>query len=255
MKKLKYIYGPVSSWRLRRSLGVDLLSGVKRCTFDCLYCQLGPTLTLTKKRKVFAPAKEILKEIKSLSRLKVDFITLSGSGEPTLANNLGKVIKGIKAIRKEPVAILTDSSTIYREDVRNELSFADMVVFKLDAPNQRLFETINRPVKSIKLNKIIKGIKQFRKRYKGRLALQIMFIKQNKPYARQLAQLARQIDPDEVQINTPLRPCSVKPLSKKEISRIKKYFKGLPAYTVYERKKLKIKPIDIKATLKRRPKL
>ena len=129
------------------------------------------------------------------------------------------------------------------------------MVFKLDAPNQKLFEKINRPARGIKLSKIIKGIKQFKREYKGVLALQMMFIKENKSAARQLAQLARRINPDEVQINTPLRPCGVKPLSKKEISRIKKYFKGLPAYTVYERKKLKIKPIDIKATLKRRPKL
>jgi wyosine [tRNA(Phe)-imidazoG37] synthetase (radical SAM superfamily) len=255
MKKLKYIYGPVSSWRLGKSLGVDLIAREKTCSFDCVYCQLGSTEVKTRKRRIFTPTKDVLKEIRSLPKIKLDFITLSGSGEPTLAKNLGQVIKGMKWIRKEPVAVLTDSSTIYRKDVRDGLLFADIVVFKLDAPTQEIFEKINRPAKGIKLSKIIKGIKLFKKKYKGRLALQMMFIKENKPVAKKLAKLARQIDPDEVQINTPLRPCGVKSLSKKEISRIKKYFTGLPAYTVYERKRLKIKPFDIKATLRRRPKL
>lgn len=255
MKKtiFKYIYGPVSSWRLGRSLGVDLITKNKVCTFDCAYCQVGPTKVYATKRKVFVPAERVLEEIKSLPKVKFDYITLSGVGEPTLAKNLAVIVRDIKKIRKEPVAVLTNSSLLNKKDVRDALKLCDFVIAKLDASSQDIFEKINAPAKGVTLEKVIEGIKKFRKSFRGRFALQIMFVKKNLPYAKDIAALAREIKPDQVQINTPTRPCGVKPLSRKQIIGIKKYFKGLPVISVYEKRKVKARPIDKKATLKRRP--
>ena len=249
----KYIYGPVSSWRLGSSLGIDLLSQKEKiCNFDCVYCQLGKTKKHIVERKIYVPIKKVIEELERLSAVQIDYITFSGRGEPTLASNLGQMIKAIKKIRKERIAILTNSSLIYREDVQKDLSYADFVVAKLDASSQNIFELVNQPIKEIKLNMIIQAIKEFKKYYIGKLALQIMFVKENKDYALEIAQIAKEINPDEVQLNTPLRPCKVKPLPKEELDEIKRYFKGLKVISVYESKIKKVTPISTEDTLKRR---
>ena len=252
-KEFKYIYGPVPSWRLGSSLGIDPLSqNEKICTFDCLYCQLGRTSKFIKERKVYIPASEIIKEISLLPKVKIDYITFSGRGEPTLAGNLGQMIKSIKKLRKEKIAVLTNSSLITREEVRKDLAPADFVIVKLDAFSEESFDTINKPVKGIRFNAILKGIKQFRKEYKGKFGLQIMFIKENKDSALQIASLAREIWPDEIQINTPLRPCKVSPLSRGEIDKVIQYFKNMNVVSVYGVKRKKVVPISKEDTLKRR---
>ncbi|GAG26027.1 unnamed protein product, partial [marine sediment metagenome] len=183
MKNYKYIYGPVPSWRLGSSLGIDPLSEkVKICNFDCIYCQIGKTKIFAKERRVFVPTAKIIKEIKPLPAIRIDYITFSGSGEPTLAKNLGRMIKAIKKIRKEKIAVLTNSSLMHRKDVQKDLLLADFVVAKLDAHLQDIFVRINQPMKTIGLEKIINGIKKFKGRFRGKLALQIMFVKKNKKY-------------------------------------------------------------------------
>ncbi|UCD55601.1 MAG: radical SAM protein [Candidatus Omnitrophota bacterium] len=235
-RKFKYIYGPVSSWRLGRSLGIDVICRGKDrvCSFDCIYCQAGKTRILSDRRKVFAPTREIIEEIKTLPPLKFDYITFSGAGEPTLAKNLGEIIKEIRKIRKAKIAVLTNSSIIDRKDVQRDLRLADFVIAKLDAHNHSLFTKINKPVKKIKFDNIVKGLKEFKSRYKGKFALQIMFVKENKRYAREIAHLACGIKPDEIQINTPLRPCEVTPLPKKELDKIEGFFKGITYVSVYK---------------------
>ncbi|UCH12021.1 MAG: radical SAM protein [Candidatus Omnitrophota bacterium] len=256
MKNYKYIYGPVPSWRLGSSLGIDPLSEkVKICNFDCIYCQIGKTKIFAKERKVFVPTAKIIKEIKSLPAVRIDYITFSGSGEPTLAKNLGQMIKAIKKISKEKIAVLTNSSLMHRKDVQKDLLLADFVVAKLDAHLQDIFVRINQPMKTIGLEKIIKGIKKFKGKFRGKLALQIMFIDENKKYAKQISKIVRKIDPDEVQLNTPLRPCGVRPLSRKELAAIKQYFKGMNCIFVYGSEKKKVKPISKKETIKRRGKI
>jgi wyosine [tRNA(Phe)-imidazoG37] synthetase (radical SAM superfamily) len=236
-KRFKHVYGPVSSWRLGRSLGIDPVSTGrgKICSFDCVYCQAGPSDIITGKRKIFVPTRDILEEIKSLGPVKIDYITFSGASEPTLAKNLGEIIKGVKKIRKEKVAVLTNSSLLDRKDVRKDLSCADFVAAKLDAHAAGVFKNMSRPEKKIKLKNILKGIKDFKSSFSGRFALQIMFTAGNKKYAEELAKLARDIAADEVYLNTPLRPSLVKPLSKKEMREIKKHFSGMEVITVYER--------------------
>jgi wyosine [tRNA(Phe)-imidazoG37] synthetase (radical SAM superfamily) len=165
------------------------------------------------------------------------------------------MIRTVKNIRKEPVAVLTNSSLMHREDVKKDLFAADFVVAKLDAPLERIFRSINRPGKGLNLSKTIKAIKDFKARYKGRLALQIMFMKENEKFAGKIAQIARDIGPDEVQINTPLRPCGVKPLSKKRMEKIQEHFRGLNVVSVYKARKIKVKPVSRKDTLRRRGKV
>ncbi|MBU1062362.1 MAG: radical SAM protein, partial [Candidatus Omnitrophica bacterium] len=238
------------------SLGVDPLSCKEKiCTFDCLYCQLGKTEVFQDKRKEFVPTEKIMEEIKSLPILEMDYITLSGRGEPTLARNLGEIIKEIKKIRKENIAIITNSSLIDKKDVQEDLMLTDLVMVKLDASSEDLFLAINKPMQTIKFDKILKGIKDFRSLYKGKLALQIMFIEENKLYAGEIAEIVKAINPDQTQLNSPLRPCEVSPLSKEELDNIRDYFEGMDVVSVYESKRKAVKPVSKTCTLKRRGKV
>jgi wyosine [tRNA(Phe)-imidazoG37] synthetase (radical SAM superfamily) len=252
--KYSCIYGPVNSWRLNRSLGIDPVAGkIKVCTFNCIYCQAGRAKPYSGRRKVFVPTDRIAKEIQSMPDLKIDYITFSGACEPTLAKNLGDIIKSIRKIRNEKIAVLTNSSLVNKRDVQQDLSLADLVAVKLDVPDKRLFQRINQPREGLNLDNIIKGIKAFKAHYKGRLAIQIMFMKDNLQYAKEIARIAKTIKPDEVYINTPLRPCSIKPLTKKEIEHVKSYFKGIRLISVYDRvKKSMTKPLDAQDTIRRR---
>lgn len=141
---------------------------------------------------------------------------------------------------------------MYQKEVRNALLKLDIIVAKLDAPTEELFNKINRPSPDITFGNTIQGIKYTRKEFKGKFSLQIMFMEENKDYAKEIAHLARLIQPDEVQINTPLRPCLVKPLSKMEINEIEKYFIGLNTITVYKSSKPKTDPLDKIELIKRR---
>jgi len=255
-KNFKYIYGPVPSWRLGSSLGIDPISQKEKiCSFNCVYCQLGDTNVLTDKRQVFIPAAEIIKEINMLPPLEIDYITFSGRGEPTLAKNLGEMIREVKKVRKEKIAVITNSSLFESKDVQEDLLLADFVVAKLDVSSQYVFKIINRPICGLKFKNIIKAIKNFRSNYKGRLALQSMFIDENKKYVSGIAEIAKTINPSEVQINTPLRTSKVKPLSKSELADIEKYFCGLNVVNVYKVEKKMIKSISDNDTLKRRGKV
>ena len=252
--KFKYIYGPVSSWRLGRSLGIDPLSPKKGkiCTFNCSYCQLGRAENFETERKVFVPTSKIIKEIKTLPSLKIDYITLSGCGEPTLARNLGDIIRKIRKIRKEKIAVITNSSLIYRKDVQKDLMLADFIMAKLDASSLKVFKRVNSPMDNIKFNKIVSGMKKLKTNYRGKFALQIMFVDGNKKDAKRIVALSKKINPDEIQINTPLRPCEEEPISKEELNRIESFFKGTNYISVYSAKRRKAKPISTKASIKRR---
>lgn len=230
------VYGPVSSWRLGRSLGIDLFAGSSKiCPFDCIYCEWGPTINHTSERREFVSLDELEQELVQAEGTAADYATFAGNGEPTLAGNLGRAIEMVKSTLKLPVAVLTNSFLMTGEDVRHELTHADLVVAKVDAPNQDIFQKINRPVAGLSLEKILQGIKSFRAEYKGKLAVQMMFVEANKDCAREMAKIAKDLSPDEVQINTPLRPCGVEPLSTSEIASIRKEFSGLKrVVTVYE---------------------
>jgi wyosine [tRNA(Phe)-imidazoG37] synthetase (radical SAM superfamily) len=249
------IYGPVASWRLGKSLGIDLLNTRRKvCSFNCVYCQLGETDQFIIEPREFINLEQLTSEIELLSPIKADYATFSGMGEPTLASNLGKAIELARSILDLPIAVLTNSSLMFREDVRQKLARADTVVAKLDVPNEELLATVNRPAPGLYFGRIKDSIKLFRDIYRGKLALQVMFIEANKNYASEIAALARQISPDEVQIDTPLRPSKVKPLPREDIASIREKFNNLRnVITVYEAPKPKVLPFDLAETLRRRP--
>jgi len=259
--EFKYIYGPVPSWRLGSSLGIDLLSQEdKICNFDCVYCQLGPNKKHTVERKVYVPVEKIIKELGELPDTNIDYITFSGRGEPTFAANLGEGIKSVKLIRKEPIAVITNASLIGSDEVIKELILADFVIAKLDACSQELLQEINRPVCGIEFGGIVEGLKAFKEKYQGKLALQMMFISNNKNYLSKFIYLANYIKPDEIQINTPLRPCGIKPLVREEIVKIKDGLisacKGVNVVSAHDERTIKdIVSLSGADTLKRRGKV
>ncbi|OPY74141.1 MAG: molybdenum cofactor biosynthesis protein A [Syntrophorhabdus sp. PtaU1.Bin058] len=255
-RKFQYIYGPVPSWRVGSSLGIDLLSQTEKiCSFDCIYCQLGKTKKVLSSRGAYVDEEEIVKELAMLPPdVRIDFLTFSGRGEPTLAANLGDAIRAVKRVRIEPIAVITNSSIIDREDVRRDLAMADFVIAKLDAPTQTVFDEINRPCESVGFNGVLEGIKRFRGEHKGKLALQLMFTKENENCAGEMAHIVRDINPDEVQLNTPLRQSPVQPLSESELSAIQGLFEGLPVISVYQSHKVSVKPLSDPDTLRRRGK-
>ena len=155
------IYGPVPSWRLGRSLGVDILSTKgKTCCFDCIYCQLGRTVYPLTGRKEFVSLAELAKELEAVKGVAADYVTFSGVGEPTLASNLGEAIRLAKSVLALPLAVLTNSSLMTREDVRKELILADVVVAKVDAPDEELFQQINRPIIRQTLYEVLKALER-----------------------------------------------------------------------------------------------
>lgn len=233
------IYGPVSSWRLDRSLGVDIICGRNICSFDCLYCQLGPSEEKTMSRRVFVPTQKVLNALlRKLPEVKeeTDIITVSGTGEPTLASNLGEIIDGIHRVATFPVAVLTNGSLLFRKKVREEVSRAEIVVGSLDAADYRSWKKINRPHPGLKFSELIRGLKTFSLESDAFFALEVMFFKENKDSAVQIAKIMKEINPDEVQINTPRRGSRVKPLTEEEIEVIKKPFeeRKLNIRAVYE---------------------
>ena len=253
------IYGPVPSWRLGRSLGIDLLPGRgKTCTFDCVYCQLGRTTCFTAERQVFIETELLRAELDGLplTAADIDYLTFSGTGEPTLAANLGEAIDLVHSwstLQGAPVAVLTNATLLSRPDVCHDLARADLVVAKLDAPDDALFQTINRPMASVGWFRVVKGIHAFRQEFGGRLALQMMFIDANRQWADQMATLARSLDPDEVQLNTPLRSSPTPPLGRAAMAEIEQSFSWLPVVNVYGAQPPNVQVLDSAETRRRRP--
>ncbi|MBI5415947.1 MAG: radical SAM protein [Candidatus Omnitrophica bacterium] len=251
---LKYIYGPVYSWRLGMSLGIDPLtpSGKRKvCNFDCPYCQLGRTVKFHTEREEFVPVDAVISEIKTLPAARIDHYTFSGRGEPTLAQNLGEMIRAVREATGGRVAVITNAGLIDREDVRRDLVLADLVLAKLDAYDQGSFRQMDIPDDGIDFDRVVRGLKTFRGNFAGKLALQVMFVEENKHCAARIAGIARAINPDEVQINTPLRPGGMSPLGREELMGLKTYFKGLPAVCVYEAQRKTVEPFDERATVLR----
>lgn len=189
----------------------------------------------TMERKLYVETGAFLEEIASLPpELRIDTVTFSGRGEPTLAANLGEAISAVQHLRREPVAVLTNSSLIGRQEVCEELQRADIVVAKLDACSDELLRAINRPATGISYEAILDGLIAFRRQYQGKLAVQIMFVEENRGAADELARVACRIGADEVQVNTPLRPGGRRPLDRLEIAGVARCFRDLPVRSVYE---------------------
>jgi wyosine [tRNA(Phe)-imidazoG37] synthetase (radical SAM superfamily) len=232
IKKYRYLYGPVPSRRLGRSLGIDLVPH-KICTYDCIYCQIGKTTEKTLVRKEYVPVKEIVEEVKGFlkeERSPIDHLSLSGSGEPTLHSQIRSVIQGIKAITSIPVAVITNGSLFYEEEVRQDLLRADLVLPSLDAVSSEVFTKINRPREGFSVGKVIEGLVEFRRVYKGQIWLEILFCKGVNDGKEELLRMKKVVDrirPDRIHLNTVVRPPFEKwavPLDQKEMEEMRAFF-------------------------------
>ena len=232
MRHFQYLYGPVPSRRLGRSLGIDLVP-YKICTYDCIYCQIGSTTEKTLVRKEYAPVSEILREVREFLREEdssIDHLSLSGSGEPTLHSHIRSVIEGIKAITSIPIAVIANGSLLYDEEVRRDLLRADTVLPSLDAVSADVFMKINRPHPGFTVEKVIEGLVEFRKVYKGQIWLEILFCKGVNNGKEELSRMKKTVDriqPDRIHLNTVVRPPSEKgavPLKQKEMEAIRAFF-------------------------------
>jgi len=215
---------------------------------------LGRTIHSLDEPKEFVPVSKLVSELEQVRGVRADYATFSGVGEPTLASNLGEAIKVVKSNLGLPVAVLTNSSLMPREDVRQRLAKADVVVVKLDAPTEEVFHTINRPAINYSLTEVLEGMRCFRLEFRGKLAVQTMFIETNKECAEDMARIAELLSPDEVQLNTPLRPCAVPPLTLEEMCSIKRAFsQHRNVLAVYEAPRPAVVPLNLQETRRRRP--
>jgi len=202
------VFGPVPSRRLGRSLGVDLVP-FKTCTYDCIYCQLGQTTCKTVERKEWVPLDAVVQQLQEKLSSNPDYITLSGSGEPTLYSRLGELIDRIKAITDVPVAVLTNGSLLWQEEVRRQLLSADLVIPSLDAGDQTMFRLVNRPHKEISFEQMLSGLIDFRHEFRGAYWLEVFVLGAHTAIPDELAKVARCVDrikPGRVQLNTVTRP-------------------------------------------------
>jgi wyosine [tRNA(Phe)-imidazoG37] synthetase (radical SAM superfamily) len=206
----KLIYGPVPSRRLGFSLGVDLVP-YKICSYDCIYCQLGPTPATTVARKPYIPSEMILAQLDARLKegVRPDFITLAGSGEPTLNSEIETIISGIKRLTDISVVVLTNGSMLMDETVRREISGADIVLPSLDACDAEMFLKINRPHHDISFEAMAEGLVAFRREYPGKIWLEIFLaagINAEEAQIRKFKVWTDRMGPDKIHLNTAVRP-------------------------------------------------
>jgi wyosine [tRNA(Phe)-imidazoG37] synthetase (radical SAM superfamily) len=202
------IFGPVPSRRLGRSLGVDLVP-FKTCTYDCIYCQLGRTTDKTVRRRRWLEPDDILDELKDKLNTQPDYVTLSGSGEPTLYSPLGELTAGIRSMTDIPLAVLTNGSLLWQEEVRRQIMDAALVIPSLDAGHAAMFQAVNRPHEDIQFGLMLEGLISFRQEYPGQYWLEIFLLTGHTAIESEIDRIARCIDlikPDRVQLNTATRP-------------------------------------------------
>ncbi len=231
---MRYIYGPVPSRRLGISLGVSPIPK-KTCNYSCIYCQLGRTNHMTNTREMFYKVEDIISEfeIRLKENISFDVITIVGEGEPTLYLGLGKLIEELKKRTDKPIAVITNGALLYEKSVREELLLSDIVLPTLDAYDEEIFKKINRPHGSISYKKVLDGLIKFSKQFKGKLWLEMMFIK---GYNNDLTsilkykELLAKINYDKLYLNTPIRPPAesfVEALTNKEMKNIEELLDGI----------------------------
>lgn len=265
---MKYLFGPVPSRRLGISLGVDLVP-LKYCSLNCIYCEVGKTTNLTIKREEYIPITKVKEELKQYlsNKPELDFVTFSGQGEPTLNSGLGNIIDFIKDnFPAYKVAVITNGTLFWQKEVREEVKRADVILPSLDAVSENIFYRLNRPNHKLEINKIMEGLIQLGREFKGKIYLEIFFVpglNDSKQELEKLKNIAKKINPNVIQLNTLDRPgtvSSVEPLSKEKLIAIKEYFQPLRTEIIAKAKTRKQiqsfnKNIEdeILETIKRRP--
>ncbi len=222
---MKYLFGPIISRRLGVSLGVDILPP-KTCNLNCIYCEVGATSFLTNTIAEYSPTEEIIRELDDYlaSRPAIDFITFSGSGEPAIHSGLGKIIRHI--IKNYPtykVSVLTNGTLLWKEEIREALSPAHLVLPSLDAASEKAFRKINAPEKSLEINKIINGLEIFCREFSGEVWLEIFIspgINDTDEEIQHLISAVKRIRPNRVQLNSLDRPGTIKGLTKEPLEKM-----------------------------------
>ena len=231
---MQYLYGPVPSRRLGKSLGVDPLPS-KTCNYQCIYCQLGRTTNFTNTRKNFVPLKDVKKEMNQVldqEDLDLDYITFVGSGEPTLYKDLKSLIEFAKELTNKPICVITNGSLLYDEEVKEALLLADVVLPTLDAGDEKAFIRINRPHPSIKYQNMVQGLIDFNELFTGKFWIEVMVMRNINDSVEELRKIKGKLDqirPDKIDINVPIRPPAepfAKIPDKEVISRLNKIFKN-----------------------------
>ncbi len=259
------VFGPVRSRRLGLSLGVDLVLP-KTCSFDCLYCEIGPTTCKTTARKAYRPTAEIkqaLQERLADPTLHFEVLTFAGSGEPTLHQDLGEIIRWARELTDRPICVLTNASLVFQEEVRRDLCLADIVLPSLDAARQETFVQLNQPAPGLHIRDIIQGLEKLRKEMAGEMWLEIMLVGgiNNDPKDLEaLSQAVSAINPHRIQLNTVVRPPAypeAKALSLEELKDIAASFFPGAEIIFYQKapkeKYRKVSEEEILALLKHRP--
>lgn len=229
--KTKRVFGPVLSKRLGNSLGIDVIPH-KTCSYNCIYCQLGSEENTITDLTNYYSVDEIIYELKEalLNNKNIDYITFTGSGEPTLYKDLKKLIYEIKQITDIPVCIITNGSLLYKQEMRSNLLLADLIIPSLDAGNEETFKLIDNPNKEIDFDKMVEGLIEFKKVFKGEYWLEIFLLKDindNEDELDDIIKIVKKIKPDRIQLITATRRVAnekAKALSDEELKKIKKYF-------------------------------
>ena len=209
-----YLFGPVPSRRLGISLGVDLVP-MKTCTLNCMYCECGRTTKLSIERKEYVPFEAVKEELTHYLSHNPgpDYVTFSGSGEPTLNSRIGDVLHFIRSQTSDiPVAVLTNGTLLFQKQVCDDIRNATVVIPSLDAATEKIFRKINQPHPQLKIDTIIKGLVQFRKDYSGQIWLEVFIVPGLNDTEQELTALKRaieKIEPDRIQLNTLDRPGTV----------------------------------------------
>ncbi len=224
------VFGPVPSRRLGFSLGIDTVP-YKTCSLDCIYCQVGRTTNKTIERKEYISCDDILPEIEKIllkQKERIDYITFSGSGEPTLNSRMKTMINSIKKLASIPIAVLTNGTLLFQPETREELMEADLVIPSLDAVSEEVFKKVNRPHHSLRIDKIIDGLSDFSQEFKGKIWLEIMIVKGTNDSPQEIKRMAGAIETielDKIQLNTVVRPPAeefAQPVNLENLKKIKR---------------------------------
>jgi wyosine [tRNA(Phe)-imidazoG37] synthetase (radical SAM superfamily) len=251
-RSFTYLFGPVFSRRLGRSLGVDLLP-YKTCSLDCTYCECGPTTELTSERSNRVPTEDVIAELDAYlgPRPPLDFVTFAGSGEPTLHAGLGRIIAHLKQNHPHyKVAVLTNGTLFSNEECRRDVLGADLLVPSLDGPTQESFQAINRPAPGITLEDVIEGLVALRHAYHGTYVLEVFVvpgINDTDSEVDALRRAAERIQPDAIQLNRLDRPGilpTITQASDELLDRIRARLEPLTVFVVPRRQPGEIRRMD-----------
>jgi len=210
--KKQYVFGPILSRRLGKSLGVDVFPG-KICNYDCIYCELGRSTKRCPAAGDCLPVETVVEAVKERLReiAQPDHVTLYGPGEPTLHNQIGEIITGIRKISKGPVVLLTNGSLFWMGEVRRAVMAADLIIPSLDAGGEDTFHAVNRPAGDVTFEKMAEGLVALRRDYRGPIWLEVFLVDgltTGENEIRRIRQYVDLIQPDRIQLNTVDRPAA-----------------------------------------------